>query len=161
MHGFWPILPVYLALYSRSHAHITRLCNLSALIQQALIRLYCECLPHGTGKNFDLWLSTTILWLLWHTKGFHPHERWLAMVPISRVLQRRALQHQLPAHLLLVKYRSRFRFHLVRAGTLVVFHRISNWTELITHWFFADSLLDKACSPEFCVINCVLLLMCP
>ena len=40
------------------------------------------------------------------------------------------------------------------------YHRqLSNWTELITHWFFADSLLDKACSPEFCVINCVLLLI--
>ena len=38
MQRFCTILPVYLAHFSRSHDHITRLCNLSALIQQALIK---------------------------------------------------------------------------------------------------------------------------
>ncbi len=46
------------------------------------------------------------------------------MVPISIRLQRRARQHQLPAHLLLVKYRFQFQFHLIPAEILVVFHRI-------------------------------------
>jgi hypothetical protein len=36
--GFCTILPVYLAHFSRSHDRITRPCNLSALIQQALCR---------------------------------------------------------------------------------------------------------------------------
>ena len=36
MQRFCTILPVYLAHFSRSRDHITRLCNLSALIQQAL-----------------------------------------------------------------------------------------------------------------------------
>jgi len=36
MQRFCTILPVYLAHFSRSHDHITRPCNLSALIQQAL-----------------------------------------------------------------------------------------------------------------------------
>src|SRR4028118_488474 len=38
MQRFCTILPVYLAHFSRSHDRITRPCNLSALIQQALFR---------------------------------------------------------------------------------------------------------------------------
>ncbi|MEK0195918.1 hypothetical protein, partial [Microcoleus anatoxicus] len=51
MQRFCTILPVYLAHFSRSHDHITRLCNLSALIQQALDKACLLTLNGSTHSN--------------------------------------------------------------------------------------------------------------
>ena len=50
MQRFCTILPVYLAHFSRARDHITSLCNLSALIQQALIRRKNWC-KKGTRRQ--------------------------------------------------------------------------------------------------------------
>jgi len=93
MHGFWPILPVYLALYSRSRDRNLSPRNMRSIIQQALVsqqsvervnfwkihhEFYLDCtadmdLVFGVKGDRSGYNHRTVWYLLWGRSLFFTH----------------------------------------------------------------------------------------